>query len=269
MNDIGKDAVLDLARSGDDAGLTIALQIKGGRKYKRKDGHSIPVDDRLRNIWRNSSIPIFVVVLDPDDGELYWGNLTEMVKMAPGGVKTVPVLPDIRLTPDGLENFLAIARLECSARRSDPLLDLISADPGLLQSALFDCLALGRRDPRYLTLVRCSLPFIEDQRSFYMAITLLAHATPHPDILWHPGNYIPDAVAEEVCKSFKWTSSEIAMILARLCLPEAGMWSYGTIGHTLYMLLREDKSLRWSIDQLLTQGCGQSHFCCSQVRCEA
>jgi hypothetical protein len=252
-NDIGKDAVLDLARSGDDAGLTVALQIKGGQKYKRKDGHSIPIDARLRNIWRNSSLPIFVIVLDPDDEQLYWGNLTEMAKTASGGIGTVPVSPNTRLTPDGLDLFLEIARLECSARRGDSLLDLISADPGLLQSALFDCLALGRRDPRYLTLVRCSLPFIQDQRSFYTAITLLAHATPHPDILWHPQNYIPDAVAEEICKSFRWTPSDIAMLLARLCLPEAGMWTRGTIGQTLYMLLREDKALRWSIDQLLTE----------------
>jgi hypothetical protein len=104
-NDIGKDAVLDLARSGDDAGLTVALQIKGGRKYKKKNGHSIPIDDRLRKIWRNSSIPIFVIVLDPDDMELYWGNLTLMAKMAPGEVGTIPVFPDTRLTPDGLKNF--------------------------------------------------------------------------------------------------------------------------------------------------------------------
>lgn len=252
-NDIGKDAVLDLARSGDDAGLTVALQIKGGRKYKKKNGHSIPIDDRLRKIWRNSSIPIFVIVLDPDDMELYWGNLTLMAKMAPGGVGTIPVLPDTRLTPDGLKNFLEIARRECSARRRDPLLDLTSADSSLLQSALFDCLALGRHDPRYLTLVRRYLPFIEDQKSFYMAISLLAHATAHPNILWHPGNYIPEAVANEICRSFRWTPSDIAMLLSRLCLPEAGMWSYGSIGHTLYMLLREDKSLRWSIDQLLTE----------------
>ncbi len=234
-NDIGKDAILDLARTGDDAGLAIALQIKGGQKYKRKDGHSIPIDPRLRSIWRNSSIPIFVIVLDPDDGELYWGNLSEMVKKASGESGTVPVSPNARLTPDGLDRFLEVARLECSARRSDPLLNLTSTDSGLLQSALFDCLVLGRRDPRYLTLVRTSLPFIDDQKSFYMAIDLLAHATPHPDIFWHRGNYIQPETATEVCKSFRWTPGEIAMLLARL--PEEGMWSRGTVGQSLYMIL--------------------------------
>ena len=100
-NDKGKAAVLDLARSGDDAGLIVALQVKGGRKYKRKNGHSIEIDDRLRKIWRDSSIPIFVTVLDPDDRELYWGNLGTMAKMAPEGAGIIPVLPNTRLTLTG------------------------------------------------------------------------------------------------------------------------------------------------------------------------
>lgn len=250
-NDIGKDAILDLARSGDDAGLAIALQIKGGQKYKRKAGHSIPIDARLRTIWRNSSIPIFVIVQDPDDRELYWGNLTEMANGAPEESGTISVMPNARLTRDGLEQFLEVARLECSARRSDPLLNLTSADPGLLQSALFDCLALGRWDARYLKLVRTALPSIGDQRSFYMAIGLLSHATPHPDIFWHRGNYIRPETSREICKSFRWMPNEIAMLLARL--PEEGMWSRGTVGQSLYMILVEDPSLEWSLDRLLTE----------------
>jgi hypothetical protein len=250
-NDIGKDAILDLARSGKDAGLAIALQIKGGRKYKRNSGHSIPIDQRLRNIWRNSSIPMFAIIHDPDNGELYWGNLTEMARNAPENAGTVSVSPDTRLTPDGLGQFLEAARLECSARRSDPLLNLTSTDPDLLQSALVDCLVLGRRDPRYLTLVRSLLSFMGDQKSFFMAVELLAHATPHPDIFWHKGNYIEDEIASVICKSFKWTPNEIAMLLARL--PEEGGWSRGTIGQSLCMVLLEDPALDWSIDRLLTE----------------
>jgi len=49
-NDIDQDAILDFARSGPNAGLSVALQIKGGRKYKRSAGHAIPVDSRLRKI---------------------------------------------------------------------------------------------------------------------------------------------------------------------------------------------------------------------------
>lgn len=251
-NDIGKDATLDLARSGKDAGLAVALQIKGGQKYKRKTGHSIPIDQRLKSIWRNSSIPMFVIVQDPDNEELYWGNLAEMAKL-PGSEEagTVPVFPDTRLTPDGLETFLEAARLECSARRSDPLLNLMSADPDLLQSALLDCLVLGRYDPRYLTLVRSSLAFIGDQKSFFMAVDLLSHATPHPDIFWHNGNHIKEEVAHIICKSYRWTPNDIALLLARL--PEEGGWSRGTIGQSLCMILLEDPALDWSLDRLLTE----------------
>lgn len=85
-NDIGIDAVLTLARSGPDAGLSVNLQIKGGRKYKRRlhvneryrrigyashrqvdwqlsaditppcgfEGHHVvDMDSRLRVVWRN------------------------------------------------------------------------------------------------------------------------------------------------------------------------------------------------------------------------
>ena len=180
-NDIGIDAILTLARSGRDAGLSVNLQIKGGRKYKRKlhvdercrrrgygsfrsgdwrlqvkpalgfEGHHvIDMDSRLRAVWRNSR-PIYVIVHDPDDDELYFGNLARMADVEPlaqdlassyrdkgaqadrfdeylasvykkvshlnedklRDYKTwVPLYPDLRLTPDGLERFLTAARAE-------------------------------------------------------------------------------------------------------------------------------------------------------------
>ena len=63
-SDIGKDAILDLSRSGDDAGLCVAPQIKGGKKYKRGKRAFRSRRPRLHNIWLNSSIPIFVIVGD-------------------------------------------------------------------------------------------------------------------------------------------------------------------------------------------------------------
>lgn len=251
-NDVGKDVILDLARSGKDAGLSIALQIKGGRKYKRKVGHAIPIDPRLRSVWRNSSLPVFVIVRDPDDSQLYWGNLSAMAEGASDEVRTVTVVPDICLTRDGLEGFLKAARHECLARRSDPLLNLTSAEPSVLQSSLFDCLAAGRRDPRYLQVLRTALLYMKDQYSFCSAIHVLAHATSHPDIFWHEDNIIPEDIRKEVRKSFRWPPNEIAMLLARLP-KEEGMWGRGTIGQSLYHLLISDPSLEWSVDRLLTE----------------
>lgn len=188
-NDIGVDAVLTLARSGVDAGLSVRLQVKGGEKYKRKlhvderysrrgmasfrgsdwqirlkpalgfEGyHVIDMDSRLRTVWRNSR-PIYVIVHDPDDDELYFGNLARMADVEPLDQdlaesyesiddsmddsrfyrhlesvhkrvsrlskdklrlhKTwVPLYPDLRLTPDGLDRFLKSARAE--ARQPTP-----------------------------------------------------------------------------------------------------------------------------------------------------
>jgi hypothetical protein len=124
QNDNGKDAFLGLAWSGTDAGLIVWLQIKGGKKYKFKgkpnrlrdmdfrynpefgvtapvgeEGrHVIPIDCRLRPIWSDSR-PIFVLVQDPDDGELYFGNLARMADLAMPDERQVPLYPDLRIKP--------------------------------------------------------------------------------------------------------------------------------------------------------------------------
>ncbi|MEV0307474.1 DUF4365 domain-containing protein [Nonomuraea fuscirosea] len=250
-NDIGKDAILDLAADGSDAGLSVALQIKGGRKYKQKAGRVIPINARLRRVWRNSSMPVYVIVHDPDDGELYWGDLMTMAQNVSDTAKSVRVQPDDRLTPDGLEDFLDAVRLACAKKRPDPILNLVSKERELQQSALFDCLMAGRSDPRYLMCVRRLLLCFEDQGTLYSAIHLLAHATAHPDIFWHKGNHISEEVSKEIRSSYRWTPNEIAQLLARM--PEEGIWSRGTIGQSLYMILAPDPSLEWMLDRVILE----------------
>jgi hypothetical protein len=142
QNDNGKDAFLGLAWSGPDAGLIVWLQIKGGRKYKlsRKpnrlremdyryrqvDGfedtvanegrHAVPINPRLRRIWSDSR-PIFVLVQDPDDNELYFGNLARMADLAMPDETMIPLYPDLLLTSDNLDRFVSAARAEAR----DPL----------------------------------------------------------------------------------------------------------------------------------------------------
>lgn len=190
-NDIGIDAILTLARRGRYAGRSVNLQIKGGSKYKRKthvdefysryrgqasfrsvdwrlqaesprgyEGHHIvDADERLRKIWRNSR-PIYVIVQDPDDQELYFGNLARMMDVLPLDQETastyarmsdedgsrfyrylasvqaklsgmsedelrhhktwMPLYPDLRLTPDGLDRFVRAARAEAEHPIPDP-----------------------------------------------------------------------------------------------------------------------------------------------------
>jgi hypothetical protein len=122
-DDNGKDAILGLAWTGADAGLIVWLQIKGGQECKLKgkpnrlrdmdyqfnhefgyrpvgeEGrHVIPIDNRLRRIWSDSR-PIFVLVHDPDDEELYFGNLARMADLAMPGETQIPLYPDLRIRP--------------------------------------------------------------------------------------------------------------------------------------------------------------------------
>lgn len=149
-NDNGKDAFLGLAWSGPDAGLIVWLQIKGGEKYKvrRKpnrlrdmdylynqefgvvpDGeegrHIVGINPRWRRIWSYSR-PIFVIVQDPDDGDLYFGNLARMADLAMPDEKAIPLYPDLRLTPNGIDRFMTAARAE--ARHPIPPIEITGGE---------------------------------------------------------------------------------------------------------------------------------------------
>jgi hypothetical protein len=174
-----------------------------------------------------------------------------MLTATPKQARTMALLPDLRLTQDGLAEFLAEARFECSSRRIDPLLNLTSPDSSLVQSALFDCLGPGRRDPRYLKLVRASISAIGAEKEFWTATHLLAHATPHPDIYWREENMIEPEIAEEICKSYRWSPAEIAMLLARM--PDDEVWGRGTVAQSLYMLLISDPLLEWSLERAMLE----------------
>jgi hypothetical protein len=133
-SDIGIDALLTFSRRGPDIGRFINVQIKGGKKYKRAthidefyrryrgmaslrstdwhlwsdvhpsvgyEGHHIvDVDARLRAIWHNAR-PTYVVVQDPDDNELYFGNLTRMVDMQPLDQELAAAYAQMHMPNDG------------------------------------------------------------------------------------------------------------------------------------------------------------------------
>jgi hypothetical protein len=92
---------------------------------------------------------------------------------------------------------------------------------------------------------------MRDQPSIWTAVHLLAHATPHPDIFWHKSNTIAEDVATEIRESYRWSPNEIAMLLARM--PEEGLWSRGTIGQSLYMILVADPSIEWSLERVMLE----------------
>ena len=55
QTDFGKDGYLDFTRNGRLTGQCIALQIKGGVSFHRRDSFVIPADRRRRTFWMESS----------------------------------------------------------------------------------------------------------------------------------------------------------------------------------------------------------------------
>ncbi|MGH2911967.1 MAG: DUF4365 domain-containing protein [Solirubrobacteraceae bacterium] len=64
-NDIGKDLYVDVTEAGRATGELIAVQVKGGSSYRRRDGYAIPCNVNDLALWADSTVPIFGVVHDP------------------------------------------------------------------------------------------------------------------------------------------------------------------------------------------------------------
>ncbi len=241
-NDYGKDAYVDIAEAEDVTGLCVALQIKGGKSYRRSNGYGIPLDQAHARIWETSSVPVAGIVFDPDDETLRWCNISEFLGGAGAALPSyIPIAAAQILTPETLEKqFKPSFRSFQTERTAGPaLLQLTSAEESTRASALLDCFAVGRSEPRVLVLLRYLLGMFKDN-SLELAITILAHTTPHPDILWREGNWVLDRVCKVVTAHFRWTHDEIECLLRSVPWEE---WQRGGLGEHLYCILREDPEI--------------------------
>ena len=74
-NDYGKDAYLDIVEELQVTGLCVALQVKGGRSYRTRDGsYRLPVDEAHALIWARSTVPVLGIVHDERENSLHWGE---------------------------------------------------------------------------------------------------------------------------------------------------------------------------------------------------
>jgi hypothetical protein len=248
-NDYGKDAYVDLTEGTLVTGFVVALQIKGGVSYKRGDRYGIPLDPNHESLWRGSTTPVGGVVFDPDDGLLRWCNISQHLDEHPKDAGSyIPVPREQVLTADSLQSTFRESFKHCWERQAGggrAVLRLCSRHEDEQVGALFDCLAFGRRDARVLIALRYMLRVCH-RDVMHDAIHILSHITPHPDILWHKGNWIPDEVCREVSPHFSWTIEEILFLLASVPWEE---WQRGAIGESLYMLFFEDPEIQTKMEQ--------------------
>lgn len=241
-NDYGKDAYVDLTERDNVTGLCVAVQVKGGASYRRPGGYGIPLDENHASLWRQSSVPVAGIVYDPDDQQLRWCSISEFVERAKKPLPSyIPVDSANVLSSETLETaFRPCFHSYQSQRAAGPaLLRLTSDDDSERCVALLDCFGLGRSDPAVLILLRHLLGMLNDEE-LRLGIHILAHATPHPDIFWHKGNWIPEAVCARVRPHLQWSEVEIAKLMNAVSWEE---WHRGCPGQDLYSILCVDPKI--------------------------
>lgn len=246
-NDYGKDAYVDLVDEENVTGVCAAIQIKGGTSYRRKDGYGIPVGEHL-DIWRNSTVPIVGVVYDPSDKQLRWCDISKYLDNV--GLKTpsyIPVSAGAILTPTTLHLEIRPSLERFSTPHSvHPIVHVCSQSVPTQLSAIYDCFALGRSDARVLIALRYLIRALMDE-PLRLAIRVLTHLTPHGDILWHKGNWIPAEVKKDAHPHLVWDTQEIYMFLSNVGMDT---WHRGGLGEDLYMLFLEDPRIKEKMESV-------------------
>ncbi|MDN5767828.1 MAG: DUF4365 domain-containing protein [Humibacillus sp.] len=249
-SDYGRDLLVDITDEGEVTGAVVGLQVKGVRSFIRDGNWMLPATPKDRRFWADSSVPVFGVLWDPDSGDLRWVNLTEharrpaTVPLDSKAVVNIPVREP--LDDESLPAFLGLAQQYVRQASPTGLLDLFSQDDERQFLAVYDCWALGRNDARAFILLRRALLNLSGE-SLRRAIWLLSHLVPHPDILWHSGNWIPRTIEDEVRPWLRWSPAEIYHLVSAVEAAteddEVPGWVRGGLGQSLWHLLVEDPGL--------------------------
>jgi hypothetical protein len=248
-NDFGKDAYVDLVNGREVTGLCVALQIKSGKSFRRAAGYAIPVEEHF-SVWRDSSLPVAGIVYDADIDSLFWCNISEYLEQIHGDIPaSIPVIKDKVLDRVTLERDFKPSMRRTAVRRSvgTALLQLCSQSEAVQIAALADCFAVGRSESRVLILVRYLLNLLSG-RPLKLGMLVLAHVTPHPDIIWsYKHNWIPEEVRGQVRPHLKWGHQELCRMFAAV---EWSEWERGNNGQNLYMLLMEDPDIAAKMERV-------------------
>ncbi|HEY8685663.1 MAG TPA: DUF4365 domain-containing protein [Chloroflexota bacterium] len=255
-SDYGRDLNVDITRDSAITGGIIGVQVKGGRTFFRRGQWVIPATKVDWAYWRASTVPIVGMVHDPDSGIIRWINLTEAARSRvltePSGFKVSEqndnlseiVLEEV-LDDDSFDYFITRTEAYLTATADSAYLLLLDSDDEIRRQGVFNCWTLGRRDPRPLILLRRVLTSLAG-RSLYDGISVLAHATSHPDIFWTPHNWISPVVERAVQASFRWSPDELAELVhgVETFDGEGSDWQRGGIGQSLWSIMVVDPELR-------------------------
>lgn len=177
-----------------------------------------------------STIPVFGIVWDPDDGGLYWVDLTNTLRIE--GIEAPLRVPSRnRLNREDLGDLLeAMWR----STTGTPIAAALGSDDEELQdAAVYDCWGLGRRDPRYLILLR-RVMFGLQPAALDRAIYVLNSCSLNMDNFLDP-TWMSMRNREGVRACFWWTVDEAVALLNRV--QDEDGFGRGTFSSCIYWLL--------------------------------
>lgn len=148
------------------------------------------------------------------------------------------------LDDESFDSFVSQLEGYLVATADSAYLLLIDPDDAIRCRGVFNCWTLGRHDPRPLILLRRLLPWLSG-RSLIDGISVLAHATSHPDIFWTKHNWISPVVEDAVQASFRWWPDELAQLVNAVEMMDDGGsdWQRGGIGQSLWSIMAVDPGL--------------------------
>ncbi|MDB6427094.1 DUF4365 domain-containing protein [Curtobacterium sp. 20TX0008] len=244
-SDYGRDLFIDLTDAGELTGTVIAAQVKGGRSHFWRGTATISA--RLSDIrfWSESTVPVVGIVWDPDDGSMWWVDLTlrsrELAvrfrdeRPARGHVERIAVTnPLDELT---VHAMIDAVKDNAPGYAEDAFLKLFDDDDVVRSDGVIACWTFARRDPRSLTLLRRALPRLRG-RSFLDALTVFGMYVGHPDI-WYPRGFDVDRRPKDMPALLDWSGEEVAAMIhehERL-VGDDDQWRRGGTGQTLWHVL--------------------------------
>ena len=79
-NDLGNDAYVEFIHDEQATSFCVALQVKTGKSFLRRNSALIIADREHFEYWRNHILPIAGIVHDPERGLSYWTNITQFLR---------------------------------------------------------------------------------------------------------------------------------------------------------------------------------------------
>lgn len=250
LDPIAVRAFVDIVDGTDVTGGVICVQVKSGKSFLHEGQWVMPGEAADFTLWRESTVPFFGAVHDPEDDALRWVDLSQAATLAvdayispvipgPYGKPCVPVPVENRLDAD-LAPFLDAAKTSLRRRSGSPAAALLAEHAETVEVGIVDTFAIGRHDPTAFLLLGALFHRLP-KACRRLAVVTLAMTTSHPDVFWTKQNWIPELVSTTVRKRCRWTAIDIAALLDEI--DETGM-DRGTIGQTVFHVLNLDQDLQ-------------------------